>query len=136
VAATNAMSGAKRTLADQVNLIGRFTDPGCAQVDTTETETRAHNVVGTIARFDEKARTIIDGRTNVVCKLIVHSATCGILGWYNVGGRAVEIVRVTAIAMAASMPVNDLARVPLSFPTYAGSACTDPCQPTAPGARR
>jgi dihydrolipoamide dehydrogenase len=36
------------------------------------------------------------------------------------GERAVEIVQLVAIAMAARMPVDDLARVPLSFPTYAG----------------
>ena len=36
------------------------------------------------------------------------------------GERAVEIVQVVAIAIAARMRVDDLARVPLSFPTYAG----------------
>ncbi len=34
--------------------------------------------------------------------------------------RAVEIVQVVAIAIAAGMRVKDLAQVPLSFPTYAG----------------
>ena len=37
-----------------------------------------------------------------------------------VGERAVEITQVAAIAMAAGMRVDDLAQVPLSFPTYAG----------------
>lgn len=37
-----------------------------------------------------------------------------------VGERAVEIVQVVAIATAAGRRVDDLARVPLSFPTYAG----------------
>ena len=43
-----------------------------------------------------------------------------IVGCHVVGERAVEIVQVVAIAMAAGMRVDDLARVPLSFPTYAG----------------
>jgi hypothetical protein len=32
----------------------------------------------------------------------------------------VEITQVAAIAIAARMRVDDLARIPLSFPTYAG----------------
>jgi dihydrolipoamide dehydrogenase len=37
-----------------------------------------------------------------------------------VGERAVEITQVAAVAMAGNMRVDDLAQVPLSFPTYAG----------------
>ena len=36
------------------------------------------------------------------------------------GERAVEITQVAAVAMAGGMRVDDLAQVPLSFPTYAG----------------
>jgi len=71
-------------------------------------------------RFDSTTRTIIDGRTVGFCKLIVDRATHTILGCHVVGERAVEITQVAAIAIAADMPVDDLARVPLSFPTYAG----------------
>jgi hypothetical protein len=42
------------------------------------------------------------------------------LGCHVVGERAVEITQVAAIAIAAGMRVDDLARAPLSFPTYAG----------------
>jgi dihydrolipoamide dehydrogenase len=34
--------------------------------------------------------------------------------------RAVDITQVAAIAISAGMRVDDLARIPLSFPTYAG----------------
>ena len=37
-----------------------------------------------------------------------------------VGERAVEIVQVVAIAMAGGLRVDELVRVPLSFPTYTG----------------
>ena len=37
-----------------------------------------------------------------------------------VGERAVEIAQVAAVAMSARMRVDDMAQVPLSFPTYAG----------------
>ena len=70
-------------------------------------------------RFDETARTIIDGRTIGFCKLIADRATQTVLGCHVVGERAVEIVQVVAVAIAAGMRVDDLARVPLSFPTYA-----------------
>jgi pyruvate/2-oxoglutarate dehydrogenase complex dihydrolipoamide dehydrogenase (E3) component len=120
VAATNAVRGATTTLADQVSPIGSFTDPEYAQVGLTEAKAReSHDVVVTTIRFDATTRTIIDGRTTGFCKLIVDRPTCTILGCHVVGERAVEIVQVVAIAIAARMRVDDLARVPLSFPTYA-----------------
>jgi pyruvate/2-oxoglutarate dehydrogenase complex dihydrolipoamide dehydrogenase (E3) component len=53
------------------------------------------------------------------CKLIVDRQTRLILGCPVVGERAVDITQVAAVAIAARMRVDDLARVPLSFPTYA-----------------
>ena len=79
-----------------------------------------HDVVVAVVRFDETPRTIIDGRTIGFCKLIADRATGKILGCHVVGERAVEIVQVVAIAMAAGLRVDDIARIPLSFPTYTG----------------
>lgn len=121
VAATNAVRGATMTLGDQVSPIGSFTDPEYAQVGLTEAKAReTHDVVVAAVRFDSTTRTIIDGRTAGFCKLIVDRATSTILGCHVVGERAVEITQVAAIAIAAGLRVNDLAQVPLSFPTYAG----------------
>jgi pyruvate/2-oxoglutarate dehydrogenase complex dihydrolipoamide dehydrogenase (E3) component len=121
VAATNAVRGATTTLGDPVSPIGSFTDPEYAQVGLTEAKAReTHDVVVAVVRFDETTRTIIDGRTAGFCKLIADRTTCAILGCHVVGDRAVEIVQVVAVAIAAGMRVHDLARVPLSFPTYAG----------------
>jgi pyruvate/2-oxoglutarate dehydrogenase complex dihydrolipoamide dehydrogenase (E3) component len=121
VAATNAVRGATMTLEDQAPPIGSFTDPEYAQVGLTEAMAREnHDVVATVAHFDSTTRTIIDGRTTGFCKLIVDRATHKILGCHVVGERAVEITQVAAIAIAAGMRVDDLAQVPLSFPTYAG----------------
>ena len=121
VAATNAVRGATMTLGDQVSPIGSFTDPEYAQVGLTEAKAReTHDVVVAVVRFDSTTRTIIDGRTTGFCKLIVDRATRTILGCHVVGERAVDIVQVAAIAIAAGMRVDDLAQVPLSFPTYAG----------------
>ena len=121
VAATNAVHGLTVALADEVCPVGSFTDPEYAQAGATEAQAReTHDVAVTLVRFDETARTIIDGRTSGFCKLITDSATCKILGCHVVGERAVEIVQVAAIAMSAGMRVQDLAQVPVSFPTYTG----------------
>jgi pyruvate/2-oxoglutarate dehydrogenase complex dihydrolipoamide dehydrogenase (E3) component len=121
VAATNAVKGATMTIGDQVSPIGSFTEPEYAQVGITEAKAReTHDVVVSIVRFDETVRTIIDGRTTGFCKLIVNRATGKILGCHVVGERAVEITQVVAIAIAGDLRVDKMARIPLSFPTYAG----------------
>jgi len=121
VAATNAVNGATMKELDGPAPIGSFTDPEYAQGGLTEAQARANaEVVVTKTPFESTTRTIIDGRTNGFCKLIVDSQTRQILGCHVVGERAVEITQVAAVCMAARMPVDDLAQVPLSFPTYAG----------------
>jgi pyruvate/2-oxoglutarate dehydrogenase complex dihydrolipoamide dehydrogenase (E3) component len=121
VAATNAIRGATMKSLDEVAPIGSFTDPEYAQVGMTEAQARANReVVVAIVRFDSTTRTIIDGRTRGFCKLIADRQTRQILGCHVVGERAVEIIQAAAIAIAARMRVDELAQVPLSFPTYVG----------------
>jgi dihydrolipoamide dehydrogenase len=121
VAATNAVQGSSLPLADCVSPIGSFTDPECAQVGLTEAKARAtHDVVTAVVHFDSTTRTVLDGHKFGFCKLIADRKTCRILGCHVVGERAVDITQVAAIAMTAGMRVDELAGVPLSFPTYAG----------------
>lgn len=121
LAATNAVRGETMALGDQVSPIGSFTDPEYARVGLTEAEARqTHDVVVARVRFDETTRTIVDGRTIGFCKLIVDRGSSTILGCHVVGERAVELVQVVAIAIAAGMRLHDLVHLPLSFPTYAG----------------
>jgi len=121
IAATNAVCGLTITVGDPVSPIGSFTDPEYAQVGLTEVKAREkHDVVTAVMHFDSTTRTIIDGRTRGFCKLIVDRATFTILGCHVVGERAVDITQVAAIAIATNMRVDDLAEIPLSFPTYAG----------------
>lgn len=121
VAATNALRGPTLPLDEQVNPIGSFTDPEYAQVGVTESQARAEfDVFAATIHFDTTTRTIIDGRTFGFCKMIVDRATHRLLGCHVVGERAVEITQIAAIAMTAGMRVDELARIPLSFPTYAG----------------
>jgi dihydrolipoamide dehydrogenase len=121
VAATNAAGNTPLKYENRASPIGSFTDPEYAQVGLTEAQAReGHDIVKAVVRFDTTARTIIDGRTAGFCKLVVDRATYKILGCHVVGERAVEITQVASIAIAGGMRVDDLAQVPLSFPTYAG----------------
>jgi dihydrolipoamide dehydrogenase len=122
VAATNAVRGPVMTLENTVAPIGSFTDPEYAQVGLTETKAReARDVLVAVVGFDSTTRTIIDGRTQGFCKLIIDRKAGLIVGCHVVGERAVDIVQTAAIAMAGGMRVDQLARVPLSFPTYTGA---------------
>jgi pyruvate/2-oxoglutarate dehydrogenase complex dihydrolipoamide dehydrogenase (E3) component len=121
VAGTNAVRGPLASLPTWPVPVGSFTDPEYAQVGLTEAAARAkHDVLAEVVRFDSTTRTIIDGRSQGFCKLVVDRATSRILGCHVVGERAVEITQVAALAMSGGLRVDDLARVPLSFPTYAG----------------
>jgi dihydrolipoamide dehydrogenase len=121
VAATNAVLGLTMPLGDTSGAMGSFTEPEYAQVGLTEAKARAtHDIVTSVVSFDSTTRPIIDGRTRGFCKLVVDRKTYRILGCHVVGEQAVEITEVAAIAMAAGMRVDDLAQVPLPFPTYAG----------------
>lgn len=121
LAATNAVRGMTTPLTDQVGPIGSFTDPEYAQVGMTEAKARAtHNVIVATIGFDSTTRTIIDGRTTGFCKMIVDRTTREVVGCHIVGERAVEIAQVVSIVIAGRMKVDELAYVPLSFPTYAG----------------
>ena len=121
IAATNAVRGNSLTVGDTVCPTGGFTDPEYASVGSTETKAReAHDVVVAVVRFDATTRTIIDDRTEGFCKLLVERETRRILGCHVVGERAVEIVQIVAIAMSSGLRVDDMVRIPLSFPTYTG----------------
>jgi pyruvate/2-oxoglutarate dehydrogenase complex dihydrolipoamide dehydrogenase (E3) component len=119
VAATNAVKGPTMPLIDQVSPMGSFTEPEYAQAGLTEAKAReTHDIVTSIVHFDVTTRTIIDGRTFGFCKLITDHKTCKVIGCHVIGERAVDIAEVAAIAIAAGMRVDDLAQIPLAYPTY------------------
>jgi pyruvate/2-oxoglutarate dehydrogenase complex dihydrolipoamide dehydrogenase (E3) component len=73
-----------------------------------------------VAQFEDMTRAIIDGRTIGFCKLVTDRNSHRILGCHIVGDRAVDVAQIAAVAMAGGVTVDELARLPLSFPTYAG----------------
>jgi dihydrolipoamide dehydrogenase len=100
--------------------VGSFTDPEYARVGLTETQAKLKYSMSVSVPFATATRPIIDGRTFGFCKLIADRSSRQILGCSIVGDRAVDIVQVAAVAMAAEMRVDQLAYFPLSFPIYAG----------------
>jgi len=106
-------------LVDHVSPMGSFTEPEYAQAGLTEAKAReTHDIVTSIVHFNMTTRTIIDGRTFGFCKLIADRKTCKVIGCHVIGERAVDIAEVAAIAIAAGMRVDDLAQIPLAYPTY------------------
>jgi pyruvate/2-oxoglutarate dehydrogenase complex dihydrolipoamide dehydrogenase (E3) component len=121
VAATNAVCGPSLAAVEDVCPIGSFTDPEYAQVGLGEAKAKeAHEVEVVTVDFASTTRAIIDGRTFGFCKLIIDRPTHQLLGCHLVGERAVDIAQIAAIAIATGITVDDLARVPISFPTYSG----------------
>jgi pyruvate/2-oxoglutarate dehydrogenase complex dihydrolipoamide dehydrogenase (E3) component len=105
----------------EINPIGSFADPEYAQVGLSEAAARVgYDVKTVVARFDAMTRGIVDGHTVGFCKLIVDRANHRILGCHVVGDRAVDTAQVAAMAMAGELTVDAVARLPISFPTYAG----------------
>jgi pyruvate/2-oxoglutarate dehydrogenase complex dihydrolipoamide dehydrogenase (E3) component len=120
IAGSNAVSTQEVRVPGDVEPIGSFTDPEYAKVGLTEDEASAeHDVLAARACYAETTRPIIDGRTRGFCKLVIDRDSRTILGCHIVGERAVEVAQMAAIAMAGGMKVDDVARLPLSFPTYA-----------------
>jgi dihydrolipoamide dehydrogenase len=119
IAGNNAASAETLRVPADVEPIGSFTDPEYARVGLTEAE--AHETYGVLcsrASYAETTRPIVDGRTRGFCKLVVDRASLKLLGCHIVGERAVEVAQMAAIAMTAGLTITDLARIPLSFPTY------------------
>ena len=122
IAATNAVLGPTISLGEGVNTSAGFTDPEYARAGLTEAGARdRYDALTVVVHFDSTIRTIIDGCKTGFCKLIVDRKTATILGCHVVGERAVEIVQVAAIAMAAGLRMDQLMQIPLAFPTYTGN---------------
>jgi pyruvate/2-oxoglutarate dehydrogenase complex dihydrolipoamide dehydrogenase (E3) component len=120
IAGNNAGGKSRLKVPLGVEPIGSFTDPEYAKVGLTEEEARsAYDVLISCASYEETTRPIVDGRTRGFCKLVIDRSTRLLLGCHIVGERAVEVAQMAGIVMTAKMAVDDLAKVLISFPTYA-----------------
>jgi pyruvate/2-oxoglutarate dehydrogenase complex dihydrolipoamide dehydrogenase (E3) component len=121
VAAGNAVREDQVPITDHLIPAGSLTDPEYASVGLTEHKAReTHDVVTAVSQYRSATRGIIDGQSIGFCKLIVDQGTAEILGCHVVGEQATNVVQVASMALAGGMRrVDDLARAPVSFPTYA-----------------
>ncbi|MFL7839642.1 MAG: dihydrolipoyl dehydrogenase family protein [Candidatus Promineifilaceae bacterium] len=118
-AATNAIEGPHYPLEYDLIPMGSFTDPEYAQIGLTEAKARQdHDIAVSTVQFSDYPRSIIDGRPEGFCKMIADRDTHKILGCHVVGERAVETVQLVAAGMKVGLTVEQLAEMPLSFPTY------------------
>lgn len=120
LAAENAVLGADRVCTHHVVPHGGFTDPEYGSVGLTEEAARAQhgNIVAASVTYDELDRAVIDDRREGLCKLIVDRPTRRVLGVHVVGEDATEVVQIVAAAMVGNLPVDGLARVEFSYPTF------------------
>lgn len=118
-AASNAVQGPRYSIETELIPVGSFTDPEYAQIGLIEARAREqYEVVVSTVDFARFPRAIIDGRTSGFCKMIADRHTLKILGCHVVGERAVETVQLVAAGMKVGLTVEQLAELPLSFPTY------------------
>ncbi len=122
VAAENAVRGTERQYVHRVVPHGSFTDPEYASVGVTEAAPPSGACVVARVPYADLDRAVIDGHPGGFCKLIVDRASRQLLGAHVVGEQAVEVVQIAAAAMAAGTPVDLLADLELSYPTYTAIA--------------
>jgi pyruvate/2-oxoglutarate dehydrogenase complex dihydrolipoamide dehydrogenase (E3) component len=119
LAAENAVLGARRRMTREVVPTGSFTDPEYGSVGLTETQARErYDCLAAVVRYDILARPVIDARADGFCKLIAERRKRVILGAHVLGEYSAEIIQVAAVAMAANMRLEQLADLPLAFPTF------------------
>ena len=68
--------------------------------------------------YGDLDRAVIDRRTDGFAKIVVDPETHRVLGAHVIGEQAVEVVQIAATAMAAEMPVEQLAEIEFAYPTF------------------
>ncbi len=120
IAAENAVGDGRRELHHTIVAHGGFTDPEYGSVGLTEAAARSggHDVVIGKVSYGDLDRAVIDRRTDGFAKLVVDPDTHRVLGAHVIGEQAVEVVQIAATAMAADMPVEQLAEIEFAYPTF------------------
>jgi pyruvate/2-oxoglutarate dehydrogenase complex dihydrolipoamide dehydrogenase (E3) component len=120
LAAEQAVLGGEHSYRHEIVPHGGFTDPEYASVGLTERGAHSEGYDCAVATvpYAELDRSVIDGYTEGLCKLVVDRRSRRILGAHIVGEQAVEVVQIVATAMRAEMPVEQLADVEYAYPTF------------------
>jgi pyruvate/2-oxoglutarate dehydrogenase complex dihydrolipoamide dehydrogenase (E3) component len=120
IAAENAVREGRRELRHTIVAHGGFTDPEYGSVGLAEGAARSGGreiVIGKVS-YGDLDRAVIDRRTDGFAKIVVDRDTHRVLGAHVIGEQAVEVVQIAATAMAAGMPVEQLAEIEFAYPTF------------------
>jgi pyruvate/2-oxoglutarate dehydrogenase complex dihydrolipoamide dehydrogenase (E3) component len=100
-----------------------FCDPEVASVGLTEREARddGHEVVTSVAPFDENERSHIEGSTYGLVKLVADRETGELLGGHIVGEEAGALIHQVVLLMVARATAPTVARAIHAYPTLSES---------------
>ncbi len=120
IAVENAILGPHRRYCYEIVAGGSFTDPEYAGVGLTGEEAHARGgTLEVLIPYRVLTRAIIEGLPEGFCKIIVDRGTHELLGVHVVGAYSAEVIQVAATAIMARMPVEQVAALPLAFPSMA-----------------
>ncbi len=118
-AAANALQSDRQRMPMDLIPFGSFTDPEYAKIGLTEAQAlEQYDIEVAKIDFAGHPRNIIDGHKIGFCKMIADRHSHEIIGCHVVGERAAETVQLVAAGMKVGLMVEELADIPLSFPTY------------------
>ncbi len=120
IASENAVLGPHRRYTNEVVAGGSFTDPEYAGVGLTGERARERGGCLTVTvPYRGLTRAIIEGLTDGFCKVVVDRRTLELLGVHVVGAYSAEVIQVAATAIAARLRADQVAALPLAFPSMA-----------------
>jgi pyruvate/2-oxoglutarate dehydrogenase complex dihydrolipoamide dehydrogenase (E3) component len=120
IAAENAVLGRRQRYSGEVVAGGSFTDPEYAGVGLTGERARERDGCLTVTiPYRTLTRAIIEGLPEGFCKIVVDRKSGELLGAHVVGAYSAEVIQVAATAIAARLPVDQIAGLPLAFPSMA-----------------
>jgi pyruvate/2-oxoglutarate dehydrogenase complex dihydrolipoamide dehydrogenase (E3) component len=120
VAVENAVLGPHRRYCSALVAAGSFTDPEYAGVGLTgEQAAQRGGCIEVVAPYHVLTRAIIEGLTEGFCKVIADRHSRELLGVHVVGAYSAEVIQVAATAIAARLRVEQVAGLPLAFPSMA-----------------
>jgi len=120
IAAENAVLGRHSRYAREVVAGGSFTDPEYAGVGLTGQRARERGgCLAVTIPYRTLTRAIIEGLTDGFCKVVVDRNSGELLGAHVIGAYSAEVIQVAATAIAARLRVDQIAGLPLAFPSMA-----------------
>jgi pyruvate/2-oxoglutarate dehydrogenase complex dihydrolipoamide dehydrogenase (E3) component len=97
-----------------------FCDPEVASVGLTEQEARedGHEVITSVVGFGDNERSVIEGSTQGLVKLVADRETGALVGGHIVGEEAGALIHQVVLMMVARVPAPIVAAAIHAYPTF------------------